>query len=119
MRHAPAVVGKKAKLLIAHVLGALGNGQEVKSLITEAVLNPDFAATLLKRPTERHWSQIREGLIGRKAVMGGAIVGQAIGDHYGLRALLLTAVRRAPPGIQPAPQGDGRSPHSDPIAVAR
>ncbi|MCW6531195.1 hypothetical protein NED98_13160 [Sphingomonas sp. MMSM20] len=119
MRHAPAVVGKKAKLLIAHVLGALGNGQEVKSLITEAVLNPDFAATLLKRPTERHWSQIREGLIGRKAVMGGAIVGQAIGDHYGLRDLLLTAVRRAASGIQPAPQGDGRSLHSDPIAVAR
>jgi hypothetical protein len=57
----------KAKFLLARVFDVLGNGAEVRALITQSLLDPDFAATLLKRPTEHHWLQVRQAMAGRKA----------------------------------------------------
>lgn len=53
-----------AKHILGKVIKALGNEAEVKRLITQAILDPDFAATLLKRPTASHWADVKSGMSG-------------------------------------------------------
>lgn len=53
----------KAKSILQTLYSVLGNGQQVKQLITQALLDPDFAATLLKRPTAQHWQQVQRKFV--------------------------------------------------------
>ena len=57
------------KSVLLKIVSALSNEEEVRRLITQAVLDPDFAATLLKRPTERHLIDASERLAGRKGTV--------------------------------------------------
>jgi hypothetical protein len=95
MGFVPGITGK-TKFILGKVLSALGNGDEVKRLVTQSILEPDFAATLLKRPTEAHWSKVQNGLAGRKLTVGGAIVGQPANDTFGLHEILSKALRQSP-----------------------
>lgn len=63
-------IGAKAKFVYNLITDVLGNGKQVKDLISQAILDPDFAATLLKRPTERHWIQAQAALRSRDATAG-------------------------------------------------
>ena len=62
----PGVHAGIAKRMLTKVVASLGNGEEVKRLIGQSILDPDFAATLLKRPTPRHLLQVQHGMVGRK-----------------------------------------------------
>lgn len=62
----------KVKFLYSLLVDTLGNGQQVKDMINQAILDPDFAATLLKRPTEKHWIQAQAALRSRNAAVGAA-----------------------------------------------
>ena len=95
MSFVPGITGK-TKFILSKVLGALGNGDEVKRLITQSILDPDFAATLLKRPTEAHWTRIQTGLAGRKMTVGGVIVNQPANDTLGLHQILSNALNSVP-----------------------
>lgn len=48
--------------LLAHAFSLLGNGKQVQRLITEAVLDPKFAAELLTRATPRRLEALRARL---------------------------------------------------------
>lgn len=52
------------KHILSKLFAALSNGEEVKRLITHAILEPEFAATLLKRPTAGHWADVKRGMTG-------------------------------------------------------
>jgi len=65
-----------AAKIINKVVKILGNGDEVKRLITQSILDPDFAATLLKRPTQKHWIEIQDNMLGRKATAASALITQ-------------------------------------------
>jgi hypothetical protein len=58
---------------LKRLLPIFDNGQDVKELLTQAMLDPDFAATLLKRQTEKHWTQVKAGMAkGRKTFAASA-----------------------------------------------
>lgn len=73
----PGLVGK-TKMLLGKALATLGNGNEVRRLITQAILDPDFAATLLKRPTPRHWLQVQHGMLGRRVSASAILLGRPL-----------------------------------------
>jgi hypothetical protein len=62
------------KSVLTKVLSAMSNEDQVKQLLGQAILDPDFAAMLLKRPTAKHLLDVQQRFTGRK---GAAIAGQA------------------------------------------
>ncbi|WP_426262999.1 hypothetical protein [Sphingomonas sp. PWP1-2] len=93
-----------AKHLLGKVLKALSNEAEVKRLITQAILDPEFAATLLKRATSAHWVEVKKGLTGltRIEATAGAQVIQlhprVSGAFSGASGSIPTSLAAAPPG---------------------
>ncbi len=62
------------KSLLTKVVSALSNEDHVKQLLTQSILDPDFAVLLLKRPTARNLIDVQRRYAGRK---GTIIAGQA------------------------------------------
>lgn len=74
------LVGKAIPML-SHVIAAMDNTKEVNRLISQAILDPDFAATLLKRPTPKHWLQIQHGMMGRKVSNTLTLAGEPLAQN--------------------------------------
>lgn len=66
MKVVPSIPGHvgEARSILNKLLHTLSNEDEVKRLITQSVLDPDFAANLLKRPTPAHWLKAQQGMMG-------------------------------------------------------
>lgn len=66
MKVVPSLPGYagEARSMLNKLLHTLSNEDEVKRLITQSVLDPDFAANLLKRPTPAHWLKAQQGMAG-------------------------------------------------------
>ena len=71
----PHVGGAKAVLSV--LASHFTNREQVQHLITQAILDPDFAATLLKRPTAAHLDIARTRMLGRKALISSALIAQS------------------------------------------
>jgi len=62
------------KTILSKMVAAMSNEDHVKQLLTQAILDPDFAAILLKRPTARNLLDVQQRYAGRK---GTIFAGQA------------------------------------------
>ncbi|WP_347270348.1 hypothetical protein [Rhizorhabdus histidinilytica] len=93
------------KNVLSKVIEVAGNGDEVKSLITQAVLDPQFAATLLKRQTPQHLSQVERVLRGARSA--GSVAGlNAANDTRPLTTILQDRLRAASGASAPAAAED-------------
>lgn len=63
------------KTILSKIVSAMSNEDHVKQLLTQAILEPDFAATLLKRPTAKNLLDMQRRYAGRK---GTIFAGQAV-----------------------------------------
>lgn len=74
--------GGPIKSLLSKVVSALSNEDHVKQLLTQSILDPDFAALLLKRPTAKHLIDVQQRFAGRKGtIFAGQATTQATA-HY-------------------------------------
>jgi len=62
------------KTILSKIVSAMSNEDHVKQLLTQATLEPDFAAVLLKRPTAKNLLDVQRRYAGRK---GTIFAGQA------------------------------------------
>lgn len=85
----------KAKSVLGVIIDHLGNGDEVKQLVTKAVLDPEFAATLLKRPTAQHIAQAANPFV--QQVLGKSGVPLAANDTLGLHDIIMSGLRNSQP----------------------
>lgn len=99
------LIPSKAKFVLNKVLESLGNGAEVKRLITQAILDPDLAATLLKRPTESHWIQVTDKIRPPRSAIG-VVSGQGAGQVLQLQQRLADAFTSAPTRLAAQPAGN-------------
>lgn len=83
------VLPSKTKSVLNMLYGVLGNRDQVKRLINQALLDPDFAATLLKRPTAQHWQRVQRNLsVSAPKRVGGVGIAP---DIFGLQKALSDA----------------------------
>ncbi len=96
-------VSGAAKHLVGKVLQALSNEAEVKRLITQAILDPQFAATLLKRATPAHWAEVQRGMKGftkLEPIVGNQVIqmhSRISGAFSGAGGSIPTSLAAAPP----------------------
>lgn len=62
------------KTILSKIVSAMSNEDHVKQLLTQAILEPDFAVVLLKRPTAKNLLDMQRRYAGRK---GTIFAGQA------------------------------------------
>lgn len=82
MRKLTQNIPGRAGEVVGKVLQTMENTGRVQEFITKAILDPQFAATLLKRPTPQHIQQIVDGLGSR--VVGSSTLASAPVTHPSL-----------------------------------
>ncbi len=70
------------KTILSKIVSAMSNEDHVKQLLTQAILEPDFAAVLLKRPTAKNLLNVQRRYAGRKGtIFAGQAVTHATGQY--------------------------------------
>ncbi|KQM62680.1 hypothetical protein ASE75_13705 [Sphingomonas sp. Leaf17] len=76
------VHGAPVKTILSKVVSAMSNEDHVKQLLTQAILEPDFAAVLLKRPTARNMLDVQRRYAGRKGTIFAGQATTASSEQY-------------------------------------
>jgi hypothetical protein len=70
------------KTILSKIVSAMSNEGHVKQLLTQAILEPDFAAALLKRPTARNLIDMQRRYAGRKGTIFAGQAATASSEQY-------------------------------------